>query len=62
LKKAIAENMKKDESLIAIKRIDQKFGKRVSEADFYVYSNSDSFSKFEDKKKKKKAEAKEEAK
>jgi len=47
LKKAISEKMKKDESLILIKRINQKFGAHDLKVDFYVYSSADAIKKFE---------------
>ena len=63
LKKAIAEKIKKEEEMISIKRIDQKFGRQTMEASFYVYSDKEAFKKFETKKEKKaKVEEKKETK
>jgi ribosomal protein S24E len=47
LKKVIAEKMNKDESLILIKKIEQKFGKQETIAKFYVYKTVESIGKFE---------------
>ena len=47
LKKVIAEKMNKDESLILIKKIEQKFGKQGTIAKFYIYKNADAIKSFE---------------
>ena len=57
LKKAFAEKLKKDEGLIDIKRLDQKFGTRKMNVNFYAYSNKEAFNKLEVRKEKKKKTA-----
>ena len=47
LRKALSEKLKKDESLILIKRINQKFGTQDITAKFYIYSNPEAIKKFE---------------
>jgi ribosomal protein S24E len=56
LKKALSEKLKKDESLILIKRINQKFGTQDITAKFYIYSNPEAIKKFERFRKVKKIE------
>ena len=56
LKKDISEKIKKDESLILIKRINQHFGTHRLTANFYVYSTPESIKKFERFRKPKKVE------
>jgi len=47
LKKALSEKLKKDDSLILIKRINQKFGTQYLTAKCYAYSNPEAIKKFE---------------
>ena len=53
LKKAFSEKFKKDESLISIKKIYQKFGTKKANVCFNIYSDPEKFKKFETKKEKK---------
>ena len=54
LRKYISENMKKDESLVLIKRINQKFGSYYSIADAVTYHDAAALKKFERFRKEKK--------
>ena len=47
LKKLIAEKMNKDESLVLVKKVNQKFGKQNTLVKFYVYNTVESIAKFE---------------
>ena len=47
LRKLLAEKLKKDEGLILIKRINQKFGTHAMTINFYAYHNADALKKFE---------------
>ncbi len=53
LKKKLSEELKKEESLIKIKKIVQKFGSNGMDAYFYVYDNEEAFKRIEKEKKKK---------
>jgi len=47
LRKYVSENMKKDENLVLIKRINQKFGSYYSIADAVTYHDEAALKKFE---------------
>ena len=46
LKKIISAHIKKDESLIVINRVDQKFGIYDMNVNFYAYDNESAFKQF----------------
>lgn len=47
LKKLIAEKMNKDESLILVKKVNQRFGKQNTIVEFCAYDSVESIGKFE---------------
>jgi len=47
LKKLIAEKMKKDEGLVLVKKVNQRFGNQGTSVKFYVYNTAESIGKFE---------------
>ncbi len=63
VKKAIAENLKTGEEVIAIRHIYQKYGKGKSKVIAHIYKNQEDLKRIEEiKKKAKKKEAKQEKK
>ena len=57
LKKIISQELKKEEQLIAIKKVNQKFGTSDTSVSFYIYTNKDIMAKLEKNKEKKNTEA-----
>ena len=54
VKKAVAAKLKVDESLVAVKHIYTKFGKRYADVFAYIYASKEALDKIEPKKKEKK--------
>lgn len=59
LKEEIAKKLNKEQELVIIKKIDQKFGEHKANALAYVYKSHESLLKFEPKKKEKKEKVEE---